>query len=428
MTIGTPRVQITGNVARLEADVFSKQFEKVFFFEVKSEYGKYLCYERSDAFVLGLLYFALVNGYDIECTVPMSERLYYQLTYVYIPTVVKNDPALFNPIKIIAPLDNKRIENEGAVGASVSGGVDSFYSILRNYNNETTNYNITHLVIANCSNIYYGEDETRKMFNALCGNGRNIAKDLGLPIVEIYTNEHIFWYKHYMDLFCLRYASFPYALQKLFAVYNYSTGYQYKDFTFTAANKDASHYDFFSVHLISNENLTLYSSGGEVSRAEKAEFIADNRVVQKRIQVCNVSNNIGNCGQCEKCLRTQLNFYACGKLDNFTEAFDVKNFYLQKDKAILNILSRRGDYDREILSMMKTRGIHISSKIRFIGNIHYFFYSAKQKLKKIELIYKIYHNIKKKRAKGLNEIINTIESYNSDIEFARKCDSDIILF
>ena len=45
---------------------------KKLFFEVPKEYGKYLVWERCDAFVVLLLHTALTEGYDIRSDVPMS--------------------------------------------------------------------------------------------------------------------------------------------------------------------------------------------------------------------------------------------------------------------------------------------------------------------------------------------------------------------
>ena len=57
------------------------------FYEVDSEYTQYLCSESSDAFLLGILEYAMYWCMNIECTAPVTERLYYQLQNYYIPIV-----------------------------------------------------------------------------------------------------------------------------------------------------------------------------------------------------------------------------------------------------------------------------------------------------------------------------------------------------
>jgi hypothetical protein len=55
------------------------------------------------------------------------------------------------------------------------------------------------------------------------------------------------------------------------------------------------------------------SCGASWYRTEKAAIIAANPVVLDNIRVCYERPELGeDCGSCEKCLRTKLNFYAAG--------------------------------------------------------------------------------------------------------------------
>lgn len=45
-------------------------------FSVPAEFGRYLCTERSNAFVVAMLWYALVAGSDITFEAPLSKRLY----------------------------------------------------------------------------------------------------------------------------------------------------------------------------------------------------------------------------------------------------------------------------------------------------------------------------------------------------------------
>lgn len=419
--IGKPYIKKYGDKSRMESVISIGSTKKIYYFEVEKQYEKYLCPERADAFLLGMLYFALVRNFKIICEAPVSEKLYYQLSIIYIPTMVKNDPDLFNSIEIEAELDSNPIKNEGAVGTSASGGIDSFYTIVRNLTTKSSHFNLTHLLLTNSFNIYYDEGHTRKRFQEICERAKLVADDLKMDLIEIYTNEHDFWYPHYVDLYCFRYMSLPYALQKLFAVYNYSTGYQYNDFTFKASNKDASHYDFFTVHLISNENLTIYSSGGEAGRPEKAAVIADNPVAQRRLQVCNL--HIDNCSVCEKCLRSQFNFYACGKLEKFDKVFDIREFYKRKDKTLINMLTIRGSFEKENIALLKKNDIKIPVKVKILGGIGHCFYLIKQLIKSIPYIYRVYNALKKEK---LNDEITILNKYNLEEEFAQMCNPDTL--
>ena len=114
--------EIFDNAVRLCANVTMKNPNtnkletKECYFEFEKDYKKYICDERSDAFVSGLLMTAMENNMDIEYENPISEKLYYQLTTYYIPMIAKyNSTYPMHFIKLIGPYTNIPIQNEKAV-------------------------------------------------------------------------------------------------------------------------------------------------------------------------------------------------------------------------------------------------------------------------------------------------------------------------
>ena len=59
------------------------------YFDFEQRYEEYLCPERSDAFVMGLLSSAMETGCDIEFETPMTDRLFYQMNDDYLPMMAK---------------------------------------------------------------------------------------------------------------------------------------------------------------------------------------------------------------------------------------------------------------------------------------------------------------------------------------------------
>ncbi len=88
--------------SRLSCDILVDNKVRNLWFEVEKEYEPYLCYERSDAFVIGLLSWAMRLNHDIECTAPVSEELLYNLRTYLIPSLAKHGKDLHN-IKILTP-------------------------------------------------------------------------------------------------------------------------------------------------------------------------------------------------------------------------------------------------------------------------------------------------------------------------------------
>lgn len=73
--IGEPYIAQNGDRSRLVCDIgINRRETRTVWFEVDREYEKYLCTERSDAYVIGLLSWAMRAGHDITCTVPGQRR------------------------------------------------------------------------------------------------------------------------------------------------------------------------------------------------------------------------------------------------------------------------------------------------------------------------------------------------------------------
>lgn len=74
--------------------------------------------------------------------------------------------------------------------------------------------------------------------------------------------------------------------------------------------------------LWSTETTEIVHYGAYTSRLDKVRFISDFPVVLKHLRVCWESTTAYNCGYCEKCLRTLVQLYICGALDK-AESFDT---------------------------------------------------------------------------------------------------------
>jgi hypothetical protein len=69
-----------------------------------------LCQERTDAFVVAVLYFAMVTGEDIEYEGVLSNELYHNLNTNLIPMHC-NERSGLKPIRIIGRTESRKIES-----------------------------------------------------------------------------------------------------------------------------------------------------------------------------------------------------------------------------------------------------------------------------------------------------------------------------
>lgn len=319
----------------------------VLYYEVDEKYEQCLCDDRVDAFLTGLLNYAMYAKEDICCKGDITGDLLFQLRVYYIPILAQNNKDLHN-ISISGTEAYAPIENANGVGTGNSGGVDSLYTILKYKKAEMGENRLTHLLFNNISTGDNEEERIRALFERDCEEKKKIADELDLEFVSLYTN--LFSLYSPPGLFNMyytaQYVSAAYSLAKLFKTFYFSSAYPVEEFSLsmTVVNKshDSACYDLFSLECLSSRHLKLYSAGMEASRVEKVRYISDNPIVQRHLQVCAIEQDAGNqvqlsslnCGCCRKCRRTILQLYAFGKLDAFENVFDLSAFRSNTGKYV----------------------------------------------------------------------------------------------
>lgn len=322
--------------------------------EVENEYAEYLTPEVADCFVVGLMLYAMDHNLNIKSEAPITERLHYQLTEYMIPALNRNIPS-YKRITIDAPLANISFGGKYAA-TGISCGVDSFYTILKNQNHsEESGLNVKYLTYFNAgASGMYGGKRARRIFNERAIKFREVATELGCGFVTVDTNMNEFLHQNHEATHVFRTLCIPMALQKLFKVYYFSSTFEYNLFKFEKF--DPSYYDILTMPNLSTDNIRFVLVGGETTRQKKVEFIADNEIVKRNLNVCVLTTN--NCGMCIKCMRTILNLYVAGKLDEFGDCFNVARFYRNRRKYIQWALLNQHKVDMpELVDNLKKKGL-----------------------------------------------------------------------
>lgn len=99
ITIHKSKIVEEDEQVKLITDVDVDNERKQIWVAVKKEYGSYLCYERADAVLIGLLSYALRNKHDITCEAPVTEELLYNINEVLLPTLIRSDNTNY-PVQI----------------------------------------------------------------------------------------------------------------------------------------------------------------------------------------------------------------------------------------------------------------------------------------------------------------------------------------
>lgn len=363
--IGKPFIREVNNRAELVSKIYEADKVKELYFSVDLKYKEYLVTEKSDAFLLAVMYYAMVKGYDITWEQPCNNRLVYQLRNYYIPVLAK-ECEYNKSIKLDGPITHKIIDSKGAVATGLSNGVDSIYTIKKHIDIDDEMYRLTHVLFTDWFNSDFSEAYKKDYLDNYLSRLPMNAKELGLEFIYVHFNvDELFSVGHIkmpygiiqdQGLSAFKYCAMAFALEKLIGVYYFSNGFPLSDFTFKIY--DCAYFDLFTLPLIETQQMLFYSTGMEVSRLEKVKEIVDWEYTKNNLQVCAMDNNT-NCGRCGKCIRTMSELYAIGKLDEYKKVFPVEDFYKNFNKRFGHVLyevRNKHCFEVDTLAEMKKNG------------------------------------------------------------------------
>jgi hypothetical protein len=192
-----------------------------------------------------------------------------------------------------------------AVGLCFSLGADSFHTLLR------SGRRIGALVMAEGYDIASGD---RPRMSAADASLRAVAAATGTRAVVVRTNLRAHPACAELDW----QAAHGGALAALGHLLSATIGELLVTATFPAWRN----YPWGSHHstdrLWSGRRLVTTHVGGELRRHDRVVQIADEPLAHEHLRVCWENRRpTGNCGECEKCVRTMLALHAVGRLDDF---------------------------------------------------------------------------------------------------------------
>ena len=242
--------------------------------------------KRGDSIVAAMLLDAMRQGKNIELPGVMSRRLYWNLDKIQSKYI-----AMYPELKRI--IVKAGVKSEACF---FTGGVDSFYTVLKNSGN------ISQLVYVKGFDIRLKDEEESNMVSGRLKEATNV---LGKEYVESQTNfRDIVTDVPWTTQFGAALASVALCLPDVDKVYIPSSG----NFPIHGSHPDVD-------PLWSTEAVEIIHHGAEVSRLDKVRYISSFHVVMQHLRVCWELPSTYNCGYCEKCVRTLTALYICGVID-----------------------------------------------------------------------------------------------------------------
>lgn len=355
-------------VVRCQLDIDS--IPKNIWFSVQKEYEPFLTYDRGDAFLIHLFYYAMKFHHDITFEAPISERLLYQVKTYLIDAINKADSNFFR-VNIICQTIAERYPSGHAVGSGMSCGVDSVATLCFHNESNSPILPITQLTFFDVGAFQHDDGErvggkNSELFSLQLSQAEACARQANLPLMIVRSNiGEVIPGKHLL-VHSYRNCGTVLLFQKLFHTYYYSSGTDLSDFV-VSPEKDSAYYDLYSLHLLSTDSTTFYSYSPTVSRFEKVNSIKNYKIAHQFLQVCTREGK--NCGTCAKCARTLVELDALNVLPNFSNVFDLLKYKKTRTMQIgYAIANRRKPYYKDSYPALKnSKKIPVLSWVYAIG-------------------------------------------------------------
>lgn len=346
-----------------------------------------------DPVVVSLMYNLLIEGYDFESEIPMSDALYHRLTKDFIPHIVSMSKGKAKYVKINVPVsDAKLLKHAEWVGTGVSCGIDSF-SAIKEYSQEASRaYRLTHLLYfkigAHHGRLYpCPEKVENKIFQEELAIANRFCEQNGYKLVVVDSNinqmANKFWGAiPFGNVASFRNEGVMLMLQAYFSKYVFATTYA----TFNDFNIDISagleHNLWWSMPLLSSDYIEAVPAGSSMTRIDKTIYLSDFKPAFDNLMVCWAGHI--NCGECDKCIRTLVALDFIGALDKFSKSFDIEKYRKERKRHMQHVVTyaSRDPFFRELCDYAKGNGIKMPNKLISVIN-EYWRLTRQSKLKDV---------------------------------------------
>jgi hypothetical protein len=219
-------------------------------------------------------------------------------------------PRLFASVELDLAAQAERGPPPQPRGATFfSGGVDSFYSLLKNRRSPPGGVPLTHLVfmrgvetrLYKARGVYFAEAWVREVAEAI-GVQAVVGESNVREVVRLHWEDH---------LYGAALAAIALCLQRRLGYVCIPSGYAYNDLCPHGSTPLVD-------EMFSTESLSILHDGAERPRPEKLAAIIgwEQDLVLQHLRVC-IENHGGafNCGECYKCVRTAVPLVVLGVWD-----------------------------------------------------------------------------------------------------------------
>jgi hypothetical protein len=287
-----------------------------------------------DPFVAALLLPVMARGAALRVEGPVSSRM-MQGVGTFMDVICGWWPE-FEHVAVEADETDvvRSTPDLGFVASSFSGGVDSFYTLLKNEHSDLPRQEkISRLLFIHGYDIALDRADFHR---AVVDRLEVVAKACDKELIQVSTNarqlagEPVTWGRYHATVLIAVTLGLQGRLRRLYI----PASYPYADLFPWGSHPRTD-------PLWSTESLEIIHDGCEATRVEKVlAYVSKSQVALDNLRVCWESQKgMYNCGVCEKCMRTKLNLeiagvlHKAGALDSTLRYKDVKKMRVYGNHA-----------------------------------------------------------------------------------------------
>lgn len=260
-----------------------------------------------DGHVLPILLYAMSIGKTLRVHGPLSHGIMRNIEELQLIWRLWK-PTIYKKIDIIPDriADVRRGAGQDKAIAAFSGGVDATFTALRHTRTlpEKVRYPLSDVLMVHGFDV--AVDNTRD-FNDLMLRVTPLLDELHLNLHTIRTNSKTLGLQNWEDSFALELSGCLHMFSDDFQFGLVGSSEPYNGLVLPWGSSPVTDY------LMSGDKFEIVHDGAGFLRTEKVAEVAKNVIACTTLKVCwEGSVQSGNCGHCEKCVRTQLNFLAAG--------------------------------------------------------------------------------------------------------------------
>lgn len=278
-----------------------------------------------DGYIHSVLFYAMKLGLPLRVHGEVTETALYNLDE-FIRAWAQWRPKVYrrfeiHPDRIVTPL---RAPMRRAI-STFSGGVDANFTVVRNKMRVGQGgHDIKSVLMMHGFDVDYHNDAA---FRLLVARVQPVLEEFGVELKIIKTSSKLLD-QDWEDSFGAQLAGCLHQFSQTYDTALIASSEPYTALVYPLGSTPITD------RLFSNGFMNVVHDGAQFTRTAKVEYLANFPSVVNRLKVCwEGSAQHENCGRCEKCIRTRLNFMAVGKRDPgcFVDPFDVS--YIGKLRA-----------------------------------------------------------------------------------------------